>query len=204
MKSEFFLPIEKTEEYIIERSKFIAYAYPCDSKEKAQELLKALKRKHLQATHICYAYRVLEGNLESIADELFNYTQSYFDDGEPSGTAGAPILRAIEESELYNVLIAVVRYFGGIKLGAAGLTKAYKTASLMAIEKKKVELKTIYKLECDYSLVNSVINVCNNKQIDVIEKTFDMLATFTVASAEDIFDSFDNKVQISVVGKQYL
>ena len=101
----------------IQKSKFIAYVFPVFEKEKAESFLRELNEEHKKATHVCYAYCVSEPAYEKCSD-----------DGEPSGTAGKPILEVIKKSGLDNLLIVVVRYFGGIKLGAGGLTRAYTKA----------------------------------------------------------------------------
>ena len=104
----------------IKKSKFYGYMFKVHSQEDVEKHLKELKAEHKKAKHICYAYKVYEPV----------FMVKAFDDGEPSGTAGKPILNVIEKKDLNNIVIFVVRYFGGIKLGAGGLTRAYsKTAS---------------------------------------------------------------------------
>ncbi len=104
----------------IKKSKFIGYKFNVDNLSDVTKILEELKKEHKKATHICYAYKIVGEN----------YTEKAFDDGEPSGTAGKPILNVINKQNLSNILIVVVRYFGGIKLGAGGLLRAYtKTAS---------------------------------------------------------------------------
>ena len=108
---------------VIEKSKFISYLIPVESKSEASEVLENLRKKHFDATHVCYAYIV--------NDEVTLYKSS--DDGEPSQTAGAPILNVLRKNDLSNVVCAVVRYFGGIKLGAGGLTRAYSNSAIEAV-----------------------------------------------------------------------
>ncbi len=112
--------------YEIKKSKFIAYYYEIDQKEEADELLQTLKKEHKKARHIPYAYKI---------DTLIRKS----DDKEPSNTAGTPIYKLIEQLDLNHVFIAVVRYFGGIKLGAGGLTRAYLNAAKEVITKKDDE-----------------------------------------------------------------
>lgn len=108
------------EEIIINKSRFLGYKFELESIEQIKQILQSLKKEHKKATHICYAYVY---NIDCVAEKAF-------DDGEPNGTAGYPILNVIKKKSLTNVLVVVVRYFGGIKLGAGGLTRAYtKTAS---------------------------------------------------------------------------
>ncbi len=109
--------------YEIKKSKFIAYYYEIDTKEEANEILENLKKEHKKARHIPFAYKV-------------ENTAKKSDDKEPSGTAGTPLYNLIENNNLNNTLLAVVRYFGGIKLGAGGLLRAYVTSANNAIKGK--------------------------------------------------------------------
>lgn len=103
----------------IKKSKFIGLYFPVKSQDKVVEILNNLKKEHKKATHICYAYRLTNP-----------FSEKAFDDGEPSGTAGKPILNVLQKQDKKDSLLVVVRYFGGIKLGAGGLVRAYsKTAS---------------------------------------------------------------------------
>ena len=115
-------------EKIIEKSRFIGYSARVESEEEAKALLAALKEKHPFATHICYAY---------IADKQGNL-QRFSDNGEPQGTAGMPILENLRVRELVQSIVAVVRYFGGIKLGAGGLTRAYSACAKEQLESAKL------------------------------------------------------------------
>lgn len=109
----------------IKKSKFIGYIFNINSSNDVEEIIKKIKNENKKATHVCFAFRVLENGIVERA----------FDDKEPSGTAGKPILNVIQKKNLENTLIVIVRYFGGIKLGAGGLLRAYsKTASLTADE----------------------------------------------------------------------
>ena len=111
----------------IKKSKFYGYLYNVDRVEDVSQILDTLKKEHKKATHICYAYKITNGQ-EFV---------KFFDDGEPSGTAGKPIFNVIDKKKLDNILVVVVRYFGGIKLGAGGLTRAYSnTASSLFVEGK--------------------------------------------------------------------
>ena len=113
--------------YEIKKSKFYSYAYPVFSEEEVKAILDELNNEHKLSTHICYAYVLTSPNVEKAVD-----------DGEPSGTAGKPILELIKKRNLKNVFVAVVRYFGGIKLGAGGLIRAYTTASSEVLDKTNV------------------------------------------------------------------
>lgn len=141
-------------------SKFFAYASPINKAEEIKEILERIREIHPKARHFCYAFRL------KINDEDYFITN---DDGEPSNSAGAPILGAIKSYELYNVCIIVVRYFGGTKLGVSGLINAYKTAAKDAIENNKIislkNLKTLV-FSCDYQNLGSAITFLNQNQID--------------------------------------
>lgn len=118
--------IEVKEE--IKKSKFIGYAIKLSSVQQANEIFEKLKKEHKKATHVCFAYKIISNGVESV---------KFFDDGEPNGTAGRPILSVIEKSGSENVAVFVVRYFGGIKLGAGGLVRAYTKLASMALEQLK-------------------------------------------------------------------
>lgn len=133
-------------------SKFIAYAFPVSDVNEFRERLAEIKKEHPKATHHCFAYRLgLDGT---------NYRVS--DDGEPSGTAGRPILGQIDSKQLTNVLIIVVRYFGGTLLGVPGLITAYKTAAAFALQTTPVLQKPVlipYRLQYDYTRMNEIMKV---------------------------------------------
>ncbi|MDD4110408.1 MAG: YigZ family protein [Clostridia bacterium] len=112
----------------IKKSKFIGVVYKVDNVADVKKILEELKKEHKKSTHICYAYKIVGEN----------YAEKAFDDGEPSGTAGKPILNVINKKGLSNILVVIVRYFGGIKLGAGGLVRAYtKAASEITLTLKK-------------------------------------------------------------------
>jgi uncharacterized YigZ family protein len=140
-------------------SKFIAYAYPVIYVIEFKEKLAALKKEHSKAVHHCFAYRL---GLDGV-----NYRVS--DDGEPSGSAGRPILGQIDRKQLTNVLIIVVRYFGGTLLGVPGLINAYKTATALALEAASIIQKPVlinYRLQFDYTQMNEVMKLV--KQFDCL------------------------------------
>lgn len=160
MNDDFYYnSIEKTSvaEFKDRGSRFIAYAYPLKDVNDFKEKLAALKKEHPKAVHHCFAYRLgLDGN---------NYRVS--DDGEPSGTAGKPILGQIDSRQLTNVLIVVVRYFGGTLLGVPGLINAYKSATALALQVTPVVARPVlinYRVQFDYTQMNEVMKVV--KQFD--------------------------------------
>ncbi len=150
-----YLTIEKTAfaEFKERGSKFIAFAYPIQSVDEFKVHLQLLKKEHPKAVHHCFAYRLgLDGN---------NFRVS--DDGEPSGTAGRPILGQIDSKLLTDTAVIVVRYFGGTLLGVPGLINAYKTATIMALQlvptvEKAIEI--VYELQFDYTRLNEVMTIC--------------------------------------------
>ena len=156
---DYFKTIEtsSTAEFRDRGSRFIAYAFPVESAEEFKARLAGLKREHPKATHHCFAYRIgLDGN---------NFRVS--DDGEPSGSAGRPILGQIDSRQLTNVLIVVVRYFGGTLLGVPGLINAYKSAAAMTLQVTPTVQKPVlvnYHLQFDYTQMNEVMKVV--KQFD--------------------------------------
>lgn len=162
-------------------SKFIAYAYPSYQESDWQEAMEAVKKEHFKARHHCFAYRIgLDKN---------NFRAN--DDGEPSGTAGRPILGQIDSYELTNVFIVVVRYFGGTKLGASGLINAYRNAAKDALDQAVIIEKTvedIYKLEFDYSLMSNVMNAVKKLDLEIVTQEFGHEAYLKVAIAQSSVD----------------
>lgn len=146
-------------------SKFLAYAYPVYEEDTIQEHLAALKKEHLKARHHCYAWRLGTDGLQFRAN----------DDGEPSGTAGRPILGQIDSFELTNVFVVVVRYFGGTKLGTSGLINAYKLSAAAALENAEIIerlLEAVYSVEFDYSLMSDVMNAVKHFDIEIVKQEF--------------------------------
>lgn len=147
-------------------SKFISYLYPVTSLEQIESALEEIKKSHPKARHVCYAYR--------LAPDQDQYRMN--DDGEPSGTAGKPIYGQIKSAKLHEILIAVVRYFGGTKLGASGLIRAYKTAAEDAInqnETKSTFLATKFLLEFDYAIMGDLMNALKTIDLNIEEQIFD-------------------------------
>lgn len=150
-------------EYVVKKSKFVAYCFNVQSIKDINTLLQNIKQKHTDATHICYAF------------ELITNEQKCVDDGEPSGTAGKPILDCIKKQKLKNVLIVVVRYFGGIKLGAGGLTRAYSKSASLVLEKcKKRQLEQVVTINFNLSVkdYNKIKNLFLNQNILKHKQTY--------------------------------
>ena len=180
----------------INKSKFIGILFPVVSQEDFKMQLQAINKEWPKATHYCYAYRI--NNLEKSND-----------DGEPSGTAGRPILEFLKANDLENVGLVVVRYFGGIKLGAGGLLRAYVDACKAVREASSiylVEEQNIYSLIVDYSLYEPLNNFLNKKEGKIIDTVFDMKVTIMFLSSSldegEIKNLLNGQVEILYQGKQ--
>lgn len=164
-ESEYYNTIEVpgTAEFKDRGSKFIAYAYPITDVNDFKEKLAALKKEHPKAVHHCFAYRLgLDGNTFRVSD-----------DGEPSGTAGRPILGQIDSKQATNILIVVVRYFGGTLLGVPGLINAYKMVSSMVLQVTAVVPKPIlisYRVQFDYTQMNDVMKLVKQFECTVLKQ----------------------------------
>lgn len=160
--------------YSEKRSKFLAFAHHVTNENEVKELLQAYKKKYYDARHCCYAY-------------MLGADRSVFranDDGEPSSTAGKPILGQINAHELTDILIVVVRYFGGTKLGTSGLIVAYRTAAAAAIENAQIETRYVEDI-IDYSfaypLLNEVMRVVKELEPRIVSQTFDNTCHISLA-----------------------
>ena len=154
-------------------SKFIALAFPVQSEDEAMERLKEVKKEYYDARHHCYAYRINPEN------EIYKSS----DDGEPSGTAGKPILNQLLSKELFNIIVIVVRYFGGTKLGTSGLINAYKTAAREALsdaDVTKVLITRTITLEYEYPLMNTVMRIIKDENLTVAEQKFELSCLLTL------------------------
>ena len=158
-------------EIIEKKSRFIANLFYTESSEEAERIIKDVKKKYHDAKHNCFAYLILENN---------QVIKKFSDDGEPSGTAGAPMLEMLEKMEIYNVVIIVTRYFGGILLGTGGLVRAYSDALKKAltsanIVKKEYGYEASVKLE--YSDFEKFKYYCNKKNINIINCIYSNIVT---------------------------
>ncbi|QEK51185.1 YigZ family protein [Pedobacter aquae] len=148
-------------------SKFIAYAFPFSHENDLKSILADIKTAHPKARHHCYAYRLTpDKNIYRVND-----------DGEPSGTAGRPILNVLLSKELTNILVVVVRYFGGTLLGVPGLINAYKTATEDAILNAQIveqTLNDVYELKFDYLLMNDVMKIIKEDKLEILSQEFDL------------------------------
>ncbi len=147
-------------------SKFIAYLYSVKTEQEIKDFIIQLKKDHHSARHHCYAYRLH-------ADKSVYRAN---DDGEPAGTAGKPILGQIQSNDLTDVLIVVVRYFGGTLLGVTGLIKAYKSAAADAIKNAEIVIKTInlqYEITCPYEQLNDIMRIVKQENLTVLNQQSD-------------------------------
>lgn len=158
-------------------SKFFAYAFPSYTEEEWQASLEEVKKEHFKARHHCYAFR--------LGMDKNNFRAN--DDGEPSGTAGRPILGQIDSFDLTNVFIVVVRYFGGTKLGTSGLINAYRTSAQLALENADViekSLDDIFQITFDYSLMSEVMNTVKKLELEIVEQDFGNIGKLKIAIAK--------------------
>lgn len=168
-------------------SRFLSFAYPCDDPERAKELVSQLKKEYHDARHHCFAYRIgLNGDIWRSSD-----------DGEPSGTAGRQILGQIDSACLSDILVVVVRYFGGIKLGVPGLIAAYKGAAADALEAasiiEKVASKT-FTLHFDYLEMNSIMRIVKDLSLEVLSQEFSQECRLKVRVRLDDIEPFRERV----------
>ncbi|MBS1526435.1 MAG: YigZ family protein [Bacteroidetes bacterium] len=171
-----YLTIEKPAEGVFRDrgSKFLAYAYPIQSEQDIKTLVAGLKQQHPKANHYCWAMRW------STDRSIFRIN----DDGEPSGTAGRPILNVLLSRNLTNVAVFVVRYFGGTLLGVPGLINAYKTAAELAVNEARVIEKTVndvYTLDFEYLQINEVMRIVKDEDLEILEQHFDNSCSIKVA-----------------------
>jgi len=172
-------------EYIIKKSRFIAYAFPADSREVAMNHLASLRQKYPDARHHCWAY--ILGNPKSPKSAAMS------DDGEPSGTAGKPILNVMQHKNVGDIMIVVVRYFGGIKLGAGGLVRAYSTATQQvydALPTKTVSKTTKLTIVCSFGDEQRVRHLVALHHGEVSEITYSDKATLLTKIPEKSLSSF--------------
>jgi len=176
-------------------SKFFGYAFPIDSEDQVKPLIEPLRKRHFNAVHFCYAYQI---GIEKI-------TFRANDDGEPSNSAGMPIYGQIQSQELTNVLIVIVRFFGGTKLGVGGLITAYKTAAQMALDATSIIEKTIdihYLISFDYKNMNKVMRVIKEKNLEIITQKMEMSCEIEIATrkknATIVLDTFENMFEVAI------
>ena len=176
-------------------SKFFGYAFPVTTEEEIKSHLEKLRKQHFGAGHFCYAFQ-------------FGSDTVYFranDDGEPSNSAGMPIYGQIQSFGLTNVLVVVVRFFGGVKLGVGGLISAYKTAAQMALEESTIIEKTIdihFQISFDYKNMNKVMRIIKEKNLEIIRQQMEESCQIEIATrkknAEVVFDIFNTIFEVEI------
>ncbi|MBU2951640.1 YigZ family protein [Tamlana agarivorans] len=176
-------------------SKFFGFAFPVKTEEDVKNCLIEVKKDHHSARHWCYAYQ--------LGTETISYRAN--DDGEPSNSAGMPIYGQIQSFDVTNILIVVVRYFGGVKLGVGGLISSYRTSAQLTLEASKIIKKTInidYRITFDYKNMNTVMRIIKEKKLNITNQILELDCQITISirkkEAETIFDIFNNLYEIKI------
>lgn len=170
------------------RSKFLAFAHHVTTVDEAMALVEQYQKKYYDARHVCWAYM--------IGPERETFRSN--DNGEPSGTAGKPILGQINSNELTDIIILVVRYFGGVKLGTSGLIVAYRTAAAEAIANAVIETRTVdeeYTFSFEYPLMNSVMKVARDLEARIITQSYDMDCQMTLSIRRGKMQELQEKIK---------
>lgn len=180
-------------------SKFFGYTFPVQSEEEVKTILDQVKKQHFSARHWCYAYQIGTKNKIYRAN----------DDGEPNNSAGIPIYGQIQSFDVTNILVVVVRYFGGVKLGVGGLVTAYKTAAQMALEESEIIEKTIdshFLIRFDYKNMNKVMRVIKEKNINIVNQTLELDCLIEIScrisQKDEIFNAFNQIFEVSINEKE--
>jgi len=194
--------IEKPSDEVLfkeKNSKFFGYAFPVQSENEVKDILDQVKKQHYTGRHWCYAYQI--GTKTKI------YRAN--DDGEPNNSAGMPIYGQIQSFDVTNVLVIVVRYFGGVKLGVGGLVTAYRTAAQMALETVEIVEKTInthFFIRFDYKNMNKVMRVIKEKNLNVVNQVLELDCLIEIScrltQKEEIFNAFNHIFEVSITEKE--
>ncbi len=169
-------------------SKFIAYAFPVSGEQQIKEHIQKVKKEHHSARHHCFAWRLGADN------QFFRLN----DDGEPSGTAGRPILGQIQQNELTDILVIVVRYFGGVLLGTSGLTNAYKQAASEALSNAmKIEkiVESVIDINFNYLAMNDLMTLIKEYELETIESKYDLSCELKVMVRKDLIPTVIEKLE---------
>ena len=175
--------------YTEKRSKFLAFSHHVTSQDEVKEILKEYRKKYYDARHVCYAYM--------LGPERNDFRAN--DDGEPSGTAGKPILGQINSAELTDILIVVVRYYGGVNLGTGGLVVAYRTAAMEAVTNSEVvsrQVEEIVSYTFPYVMMNSVMKVVKDMSPRIVSQTFDNTCTINLGIRKSKVAELKEKLKI--------
>ena len=181
--------------YKEKNSKFFGYAFPVTTEEEIKEILEHLRKEHFSARHWCYAYQ--------IGTEKIQYRAN--DDGEPNNSAGMPIYGQIQSFEVTNVLVVVVRYFGGVKLGVGGLISAYKITAQMALENSEIVERTIDKhfiISFGYANMNKVMRIIKEKNLQIVSQKMEMDCEIEISirkkNVQNLLDTFESLYEIKL------
>ncbi|ALJ06603.1 hypothetical protein APS56_16315 [Pseudalgibacter alginicilyticus] len=176
-------------------SKFHGFAFPVLNEDEVKHYLEKLKKEHHSARHWCYAYQ--------LGTETLIYRAN--DDGEPNNTAGMPIYGQIQSFDVTNILIVVVRYFGGIKLGVGGLINAYKTTAQMVLEQSQIIEKTInidYLISFEYKNMNTVMRIIKEKNLNITNQKLELSCQIIISvrknETESVFTTFNQLYEINI------
>ena len=183
----------------IKKSQFICSLFPTKTKAESKEIIQKLNEQYSDATHNCTAYIVSDG-------------EGFDDDGEPGGTAGKPMINVLMKNELHNVTAVVTRYFGGIKLGAGGLVRAYSKSVMEAIgeaEILEIEEYDVYEIVFEYSEIKTADGEVRNNNLEVIDKQYSDKVSYDIVSKDGrdilkIFEKYSGKINTSFKNKQFL
>lgn len=173
--------------YTEKRSKFLAFAHHVETVDEAMDIVKQYHKKYYDARHCCYAYMI------GPERDVFRAN----DDGEPSSTAGKPILGQINSNELTNILIIVVRYYGGVNLGTGGLIVAYRTAAADAIAHSKIEERLVeeeVKYDFTYPMMNSVMRITKEMPVRIVDQHFDNTCSITLAIRKSLVQQLKDRL----------
>lgn len=199
MKDTYKTIVKPSEEVFFKdkNSKFLGYAFPVISEEEVKAHLEDLKKKHHQARHWCYAWQIGKD------DDQRQFRAN--DDGEPSNSAGMPIYGQMQSFDVTDILIVVVRYFGGVKLGVGGLIQAYKTAAQMALENSKIVERTIdevFEIHFDYPEMNIVMRIIKEYDLTVTEQDLGLDCKIYISvrkkEAEKIYEKFKAVYKVEI------
>jgi len=176
-------------------SKFYCFAFPVNNEDEVKNELEKVKKMHPNAGHHCYAYQI------GVEDIIYRAN----DDGEPNNSAGMPIYGQIQSFDITNVLIVVVRYFGGTKLGISGLINAYRTSAKITIESSEIIEKTVevyFKIIFEYDMMSKVLRILKEKNIEIIQQKLELNCEYIIAvrkkESKSILEFFKNLYKVEI------
>ena len=200
MEQDTYKTISKPTDEVVfkdKNSKFFGYAFPVNSEKQVKNILDGLKKQHHSARHWCYAYQ--------IGTDTDTMKIRANDDGEPNNSAGMPIYGQIQSFELTNILVVVVRYFGGVKLGVSGLINAYKTTSQLALENSNIVnevIKESFVLTFEYKNINTVMRIIKERNLNIISQSFHLNCQIRIEvrkkDSKEVFNIFDNLFEVEI------